>query len=504
MIAGISMLSAQTISFTGTLFNPSNRSIAYYNYPIIITGIGGFSYTDTLYTDYWSSFQDVIMGNSPQAGIKATITDCNGAVRSDSVFAGNSKTLNLHECLPKPNNIKADFSYTINGLSVTFIDQSTPDGPYWPLIEWDWYTGERKWPSRHDSIKMNVYPDDSSGYTHTYKHPGLYEVNLDVYDNSFDVDDARSQTIDLVPTTPATICGLWEYGGVIDPIDTAIFYLITHDATAGILTAIDTTYSVPTGYYEFSNLPDGTYYLKAAPLPSDPDYAKKIPVYYSSFPFKTRWQDALPLDVTNAAHIRKDFQFTMGTNPGGPGFIGGLISQGANKGPGDPIEGVSILLFNSQDKPVTHTTTDANGEYSFSNIAYGAYKVHVEVIGKTSTDQLVTISAGVPSVTEIDFEVNSKTVDLATGIDEVTFGTVLQLYPNPTADDLFVELELKAHTSLMISVIDQLGRELKAETHVLGSGEQQVSLSLEELPVGIYLVRLATEGEAITRRVVKW
>ncbi len=495
-----SLLPAQVINVSGFVHEVGHDP--YGNYPVVLTGIGGFTYSDTIYTDVWGDFNATVTGNSSQAGIRMSFVDCNGTLQKDSVFVGGTKYANMYECLQRPKRLDADFTYSANGLTVTFVDQSVPGGIYWPLVYWYWNIGEDSPYTGRDSIKSIVFPD-SSTYTHTFSYPGLYYLEQGVDDN-IGGNDNSIKTLDLVPPIPSTICGLWEGGDIVDSIETAVFYLITHDPTLGILTAVDTTYSVHTGYFGFNNLPDGTYYIKAAPLPSDPDYATKIPTYYSVFPYETHWQDADSLAVTSTTHVRKDFDFIKGTNPGGPGFIGGLISQGANKGPGDPIEGVSILLFDAQDKPVTHTTTDANGEYSFSNIAYGTYKVHVEVIGKASTDQLVTISAGVPSVTEIDFEVNSKTVDLSTGIDEVTFGTVLQLYPHPTADDLFVELELKAHTSLMISVIDQLGRELKAETHVLGSGEQQVSLSLEELPVGIYLVRLEAEGEAITRRVVKW
>ena len=55
-----------------------------------------------------------------------------------------------------------------------------------------------------------------------------------------------------------------------------------------------------------------------------------------------------------------------GDNPGGPGFIGGLISEGANftgsddsrSGDGDPLENVTMLLLDENDNPVAHTVTE--------------------------------------------------------------------------------------------------------------------------------------------------
>ncbi len=502
--------SAQTIPFVVNVTTPNGWDF-YGNYPVLVTGIRGFTYSDTIYTDVWGSFEGTIMGNSSQAGIKTSLIDCNGNLQIDSAFANRSKSqnsMNLYECLQQPQRLHADFSYTINGFtpngfSVTFFDQSIPAGQYWPIIEWDWDTGEQSPNTGKDSVKVLVYPD-SSTYTHEYRYPGIYEIWLYAHDNIYETDD-EFMDVDFMPSLPSSICGLWEYGDRYDSVDNAILYLITHDSVAGTLTAIDTTYSVSTGYFGFTGLADGNYYLKAAPLPSDPDFATKMPTYYVLGLEVTRWQDASPINVTSTAHARKDFDFVQGNNPGGPGFIGGLISQGAGKtGPGDPLENVSILIYDMQDNPITHTLTDANGEYNFPNLAYGTYKVHVEVIGKTSTDQIVTISAGEPMVTEIDFEVNSKTVDLPTALEEVTFGKILNLYPNPTSGDLYVEMNLAVPTDISIVIIDPLGRNLKAENHRFGSGNQEFQMDFDDISTGIYFIRLTAEGQTLTRRVVKW
>ena len=129
--------------------------------------------------------------------------------------------------------------------------------------------------------------------------------------------------------------------------------------------------------------------------------------------------------------------------------------------------------------------------------------MHVEVLGKISTDQLVTISGSEPSVNGIDFEVNSMTVNLPTGLSPFSIGTVLHLYPNPTTDQVYIKLGIKKAIGLTVSIVDQMGRHLSQETHTLGSGEQEISLNLKDLPAGIYLIQMSAEGEVLTRKVIK-
>jgi len=62
----------------------------------------------------------------------------------------------------------ADFTYTINGLTVTFIDQSyDPDGY---IVSWDWDFGDGSTSTQQNPI-------------HTYISEGTYNVNLTVTDN---------------------------------------------------------------------------------------------------------------------------------------------------------------------------------------------------------------------------------------------------------------------------------------------------------------------------------
>src|SRR5690606_6424646 len=70
----------------------------------------------------------------------------------------------------------------------------------------------------------------------------------------------------------------------------------------------------------------------------------------------------------------------------GPGSVSGNVSQGLNFGKinviGDPIPGVDVSLEqNPGGIMVNQTQTDSNGDYSFSNIPLGDYRVGVSIPG---------------------------------------------------------------------------------------------------------------------------
>ena len=70
--------------------------------------------------------------------------------------------------IPEPEEPVADFIYTVNGLTVSFNDQSTaPDSS---IVDWLWEFGDG-----HESTAQNP--------THTYANVGTYTVRLTVTDN---------------------------------------------------------------------------------------------------------------------------------------------------------------------------------------------------------------------------------------------------------------------------------------------------------------------------------
>ncbi len=291
-------------------------------------------------------------------------------------------------------------------------------------------------------------------------------------------------------------------------VNTHKIYLIQHDAGAGTLTAVDSQLVTTTpnnwgATFAFTGVAAGDYLVKVALEPGSDSYASFLPTYYGASLF---WDEATTA-TSPGANTNIYIDMIMGTNPGGPGFIGGLISEGANivagqaqvRGEGDPIANVSVLLLTDLDEPIAHTVTDMNGEFEFPSVAYGTYKVIAEVLGKDQGIKIITLSPENPTTT-VDFEVNDEYV---TKIEDVLNGASLKLFPNPVTATLNVQIEMRQSVDLNISVVNLLGETVFSNTQQLAEGIQTMGINLKNLPQGIYFLNLSDGQEILSQKIMK-
>jgi hypothetical protein len=280
----------------------------------------------------------------------------------------------------------------------------------------------------------------------------------------------------------------------------AQFFLIQYDpAQGGILTAVDTVDSYAwsgngiSANGVFQNVAPGQYLIKAALLPGSNGYAEYLPTYYQS---ALLWSDATtftmntiaPYESYGYAHI----PLIQGQNPGGPGFIGGLVSEGANfqsagngpefSGPGDPLGGVSIVLTMLNGTPMAVAVSHTNGQYGFPNLPYGTYILTIDVPGLQPVSTTVTIGPAQPSHSGINFSVGQHSASVST--QNIENESLARIFPNPVADILTVEAPLGAQ----ISLCDAQGRVLRQWS--AQSPVEQVPMAA--LPAGIYFLNLRT------------
>ena len=388
-----------------------------------------------------------------------------------------------------PAACNASFSQTVNGMDIQLTNNSS--GSVGTSFSYLWDFGD-------GSTSTLENP------SYTYSTPGFYSVCLTISDTALNCTDDRCKTL--------TIQNIGTYivqGRVVNP-DTnsfshSIAYLIVHDSLSGTLTAIDsviTDQSPYSGRFRFINVSPGTYYVKAALLPNDPDYTNFLPTYFEE---ELYWSNATPVVVTNS-NVYLDYLFlTQGNNPGGPGFIGGLISQGANKGPGDPLANISVLLSDDNDNPIAYTFTDINGEYGFSNLALGSYEVHVEIPGKESISWLVTLSNDSSSFNVAHFEVGDSTIKPVntTAVEDFSFGKIISVYPNPTSGQLFVDIEIAKQASVNLELINSIGQTLQLQKLLPFSGRKTMDLQIEDLPTGTYLLKISSGSQITTKTIIK-
>lgn len=353
--------------------------------------------------------------------------------------------------------------------------------------------------------------------THTYNTiatgPVSYIVTLTITDNT----GCTSTSVENVTVFPGNTSGsiigyLWKDTLNMNQAD-GLVYLIEYDSISGSLTAIDTV-QTQQGFFDFQNVAMGTYLVKAALLPTDPDYANYLPTYFIQ---SLNWSNAQyvgPVFWGLPALI--DIQLVAGNNPGGAGFIGGLVVNGAGRPvvggvtliddmdmmTAIPMEGVSVLLLDANGNAVTHTVTAADGSYSFSNIAMGTYNVHVEEVGKVTFDANVIVDANNSNHTDVHFTVHENMVTL-TGAYAVSNVENFQVFPNPVQNTANIQIELKAAMDLTMTVTNLMGQSFINQNVTLNTGANTIPVEMSDLPTGLYLLSLKSGTDVITYKIQK-
>ncbi len=202
---------------------------------------------------------------------------------------------------------------------------------------------------------------------------------------------------------------------------------------------IDTTTTLGNGRYGFTNLPPGDYYIVVTP-----------PAGYTITDQDQGADDALDSDINDSGQT---VITTLDPNEDDPTWdaglyilpasLGDLVWLDANQdGLQDAdefgIPGVTVNLYDSSDTFIATTTTDAYGNYSFTNLAPGDY--HIEVVppaGYTITTQDAgddALDSDIDPATGLSINTN-----LASGENDPTWDAGLYIDPASIGDFVWLD-----------------------------------------------------------------
>jgi PKD repeat protein len=323
---------------------------------------------------------------------------------------------------------------------------------------------------------------------HHYSAAGTYEVCLTVVDSPCEVKTCKQI---VIGNPKYCISGKIDCGG--DPAYPGRVWLIVFNPHDTSLKAVKDGHIIKdsTGtHYEFCDVEPGRYYVKAALDTSSPKYSDYLPTYFEN---AVKWKKADSIVVKNANVTGRNIHMKKGNNPGGPGFIKGKISQGANKNEGDPLSDIEVMLFNdATGETVAYTYTDINGEYNFGSLAYGTYQVYPEVLDVPTFPAIVTLSANASGADGIDMKINSREVYVATAIkDNGPAGTrSLSVYPNPVSGTLYIPVKLDNSENLSLTIFDASGKKVFSQTYKYSAGEHTIGLPANGLSKGLYSIQI--------------
>ena len=342
----------------------------------------------------------------------------------------------------------------------------------------------------------------------TYPSAGTYSACLFITTNIGCIDTI-CQTVNITPPV-YNITGRVAKGQ--GSTLGAVVYLIRQDSIGHLALAdsiIILSDSGSISYFSFNNVAIDTYYVKAALSATDPDYASFMPTYYQGV---LTWGTATPVVISainpsSSAYV----DFIAGVNTGGPGFVGGYISQGAGlviggsgnnnaKQLGDPLSGVQVNLLTSNNAAVAYTYTDALGHYQFPNLALGSYKIYAEELNKVPGPLDFTLTANNPTDSSANISINSHS---ATGIDNVSGLQISQVYPNPVVSTAQLQIVCAQNVDGNLKLVDVLGRTTLQQNIKLVTGQNTYELNLEQLCAGVYQLVVQAGGNQITYKLVK-
>jgi PKD repeat protein len=409
-----------------------------------------------------------------------TIFDNNGC--QDTECQTISVTLNNTGCQAyfygnplNPNNL--------NDLAWQFTDYSASGDTLNPIIGWTWSFGD----GSNSSLQNPI---------HDYATSGSYVVCLTVWNNN----GCQSQYCDSIyvggSNTQNIISGT-VYTSVNVPASVAYVFLLRFDYPNSQLVpeGADVTSN---GGYIFNNVPNGDYVVKAALTPNDPLYAVRIPTYHTA---AMLWNFGDVITINNNSYTTGDIYMIAAANQGGPGFIGGTVDWADTLRAATDFSGATVILQTIAGDNIAFATADANGAYSFSNLAYGTYKLYADFPGYTGDPTFVTITPITDSIADAQVLLGPANL---TGVEETSVIDGISLYPNPTTDNATLVVEASKTSQLSLTVVNMVGQVVGSQTINAYAGKNTVQVNTDNLAQGVYtLVLRDSKGVAKAQRLVK-
>jgi len=212
----------------------------------------------------------------------------------------------------------------------------------------------------NNEFEDGVYPSwDTSSAA-----PGTYYINITVYDSAGQQRGAKSNfSFDILADNPPEI-EAWEPGGTSGKIYTqgdliTVTWIATDDNLLP-LNPINITYGDPiSGWTSIVTgvANDGTYSWDTSGVPCPSTYLMNLSVY-----------DSVGQTTFDAGNYSFDINC--------PVSIGNITGTVVDLND-DPLEGATVKLYDSGDNFIDTVTTDADGEFKFENVPFGAYIIKI-------------------------------------------------------------------------------------------------------------------------------
>jgi len=417
-----------------------------------------------------------------------TIWDSEGTCQSTNcmdVFIG---------FFPPPWDCYNFFTYVVEDSStVTFTGEAYYAGM---IVQADSYTWD--------------FGDGTTGDGQTVTH--IYDPNgPDVYTVSLTTvftDSVTGENCTAVSCQDVMVNGMayFDLNGQVTMgnsfVDVGIATLYQIDPISGEVFLIDLQPIDSSGYYFFFNIMEGNYLILAELMQGSTGYGEYLPTYYGDVLY---WGDATVISLGEPENPYNINLIPMDSYENGVADITGIITQGNRLfGDGTPVTDVEIILLSESNIALDYRYSSEDGEFDFSTLAYGTYKVYAEVPGKSTSPALVILDENNQSAT-LGFEITEGAVHVLSVNDlENPSLTIGEIFPNPVTDQAYIQVNLTESTLVEINIFNQMGQKVYSEMQNLEIGSHKIALNTEGLIRGVFVFSINTfNGPATVRKFIK-
>lgn len=170
-----------------------------------------------------------------------------------------------------------------------------------------------------------------------------------------------------------------------------------------------------------------------------------------------------------------------------------------------------INITGSAPTPTQVTNISTSGSVHYVNPS-AVHPLFPDLHLLSSSSAINAGTANASRTLDYDCQTASSTVDigadeyyLTTNINTNSNSITMQIFPNPTTDELNISYSLNQSQNVLIELLNVLGEKVILLNQKQYAGDRTFNLHLSELSLnsGVYFVRLSVEGNSYIQKIVK-
>jgi hypothetical protein len=314
------------------------------------------------------------------------------------------------------------------------------------------------------------------------------------------VDEVRLYNREL---TECDVEALYNFGNVLEGsvttstgaiLQNSKLLLVKYNPADTSLTQVGSTTTDNSGHYCLTTH-DSSVYLIA--IPDSSNYSGEIPTYFDS---SADFYGCNAILTSSSGNIA-NFHTLHGSNPGGSGFIGGRITLCPlckTSGSGKPAVGVKIILSNNSDKIQAITYTDANGDFSFSNLSVETYKILVDrptVSNKSAPAVVLTSSSSKQDKLNFTLYPTYLEANVTSGIEDNLNPNKFEIYPNPASTIINIRTT-EGNKKQIVKIYNSFGQLIR----LINTNAENTTINTSDLGLGIYILEVSNSNNSPARQ----